>query len=82
MRELMRTNDVVFISFVESVLADNNISCAVLDQNMSVLDGSINMLPRRVMVDDDDHQQAVRAIREAGFSLDGQQLNVRPAGDV
>ena len=73
MRELLRTNDVVFISFVESVLSEREIACAVLDQNMSVLDGSMNMLPRRVMVDDADHAQAVRAIQEAGFSLDGRE---------
>ncbi len=50
MKELIRTNDAVVISFVESLLNDAGIDCLVADQNMSVLDGSIGILPRRVMV--------------------------------
>ncbi len=47
MKELLRTNDAVVISFVESLLRDAGIGCLVADQNMSVLDGSIGILPRR-----------------------------------
>ena len=54
MKELIRTNDAVIISFVESLLRDAGIGCFVADQNMSVLDGSIGILPRRIMVDADE----------------------------
>ncbi|MGB3391600.1 MAG: DUF2007 domain-containing protein, partial [Pseudaminobacter sp.] len=54
MIELVRTNDAVVISFVESLLRDAGIQCLVADQNMSVLDGSIGVLPRRILVPDDD----------------------------
>ena len=47
MNELIRTNDAVVISFVESLLRTPASSCLVADQNMSVLDGSIGILPRR-----------------------------------
>ena len=54
MKELIRTNDAVLISFVEALLKDAGIGSLVADQNMSVLDGSIGILPRRVMVDTND----------------------------
>ncbi|TIX76156.1 MAG: DUF2007 domain-containing protein, partial [Mesorhizobium sp.] len=50
MIELIRTNDAVIISFVESLMRDAGIGCFVADQNMSVLDGSIGILPRRILV--------------------------------
>ncbi|TIT58940.1 MAG: DUF2007 domain-containing protein, partial [Mesorhizobium sp.] len=53
MIELIRTNDAVIISFVESLMRDAGIGCFVADQNMSVLDGSLGILPRRIMVDAD-----------------------------
>ncbi len=54
MRELMRTNDPVLLSFVEALLGSAGMAVVILDQNMSVMEGSIGLLPRRVMVDDDD----------------------------
>lgn len=65
MRQLLQTNDPVLISFVESLLRDNQIDVVVLDQNMSVLEGSIGILQRRVMVPDDSLPQARRIMREA-----------------
>ena len=67
MKELIRTNDAVVISFVESLLRDAGIECLVADQNMSVLDGSIGILPRRVLVVDDDVEEARRIIADAGI---------------
>ena len=67
MIELIRTNDAVIISFVESLLRDAGIGCFVADQNMSVLDGSIGILPRRVMVTDDDLAAARRLLTDAGI---------------
>lgn len=68
MIELVRTNDAVVISFIESLLRDAGIAFLVADQNMSVLDGSIGILPRRVLVTEDDIQEARRLLSDAGIS--------------
>ena len=68
MIELMRTNDAVVISFVELLLKDAGIGCMVADQNMSVLDGSIGVLPRRVLVADDEVDAARRILVDAGIA--------------
>jgi len=68
MIELMRTNDAVVISFVEALLRDAGISCLVADRNMSILDGSIGILPRRVMVGEDDIAEARRILTDAGMA--------------
>jgi hypothetical protein len=68
MIELMRTNDAVLISFVESLLKDAGIGSMVADQNMSVLDGSIGILPRRVMVLEEDMDAARRILADAGIA--------------
>ncbi len=68
MKELIRTNDAVVISFVESLLRDAGISCLVADQNMSVLDGSIGILPRRIMVLEEDMTPARRILADAGIA--------------
>ncbi|MCH9764757.1 MAG: DUF2007 domain-containing protein [Alphaproteobacteria bacterium] len=65
MRQLLQTNDPVLISFIESLLKGNDIAVVVLDQNMSVLEGSIGVLQRRIMVPDDNFPQACRILREA-----------------
>jgi hypothetical protein len=70
LRELVRTNDPVLISFLEALLKSEGIVHIVLDQNMSILDGSLGILPRRVMVDSARHAFAVTLLKEAG--LDGE----------
>jgi Putative prokaryotic signal transducing protein len=67
MREIVRTNDAVLISAIEALLKGAGIRHAVLDQNMSVLDGSIGMLPRRIVVDEDVAGRARRLLIEAGL---------------
>lgn len=68
MIELIRTNDVVVISFVESLMRDAGIGCFVADQNMSVMDGSLGILPRRIMVDADRAEEARRIVTDAGMA--------------
>ncbi len=68
MIELMRTNDPVLISFVEALLRDAGLSYFVADQNMSVIEGSLGILPRRVMVSDDDLDAARQLLEEAGIA--------------
>lgn len=67
MIELIRTNDAVILSFVQSLLKDAGIECLLADQNMSVLDGSIGILPRRIMVREDNAEEARRILSEAGI---------------
>jgi hypothetical protein len=66
-RELVRTNDVVLITAIEALLKGARIEHLVLDQNMSVLDGSVGILPRRIMVADDDATAARRVLTDAGL---------------
>ena len=67
MIELLRTNDAVVISFVQSLLRDAGIDCLVADQNMSVLDGSIGILPRRILIGEDDLAEAKALLEDAGI---------------
>jgi hypothetical protein len=62
MKELLRTTDPVFLSWVVDSLEQHEIGVLVLDTHMSVLDGSIGILPRRVMVVDEDFSAAKRLI--------------------
>jgi hypothetical protein len=68
MKEIIRTNDQVLISYVEVLLRDAGIQIMVADQNMSVLDGSIGALPRRVLVADDDAEEARGILTDAGIA--------------
>lgn len=67
MRELMRTNDPVLLSYVEALLAAVDIDVAVLDVNMSVLEGSLGILPRRAMVADRHLANAIKVLEDAGL---------------
>jgi hypothetical protein len=67
MKELVRTNDVVLVSAIVALLDGAKIPHMVLDQNMSVLDGSLGILPRRVVVPDDHIPAARRLLQEAGL---------------
>ena len=65
MKELLRTNDLVRLSWVEALLADAGIECVVLDQHTSLVEGSIGAIQRRLMVAERDHERAHRLIAEA-----------------
>ena len=64
MRELVRTNDAVLISALEALLKAARIHHIVVDQNMSVLEGSIGIFPRRILVDEDEAAAARRHCRQ------------------
>lgn len=68
MIELLRTNDPVVISFAEALLRDAGIDHFVADQNMSVLEGSLGVLPRRLMVARDQAEQARKLLSDAGIA--------------
>ncbi len=67
MRELVRTNDAVLVSAVEALLDAAQIPHLLLDQNMSVLEGSLGILPRRVLVADEHAPAARRLLEDAGL---------------
>src|SRR5208282_1138491 len=68
MRELVRTNDAVLISAIEALLKGAQINHMVVDQNMSVLEGSIGIFPRRILVGENEFEAASRLLEEAGFA--------------
>jgi len=70
MEELLRTNDLVLISFVDALLREAGIDVWVADQNMSIIEGSLGVLQRRVMVPADRLEQARRLLREAGVGAE------------
>ena len=65
MKELMRSNDLVALSWAQALLEGAGIACLVLDGHTSVMDGSIGAIPRRVMVADRDLWLARRLIDDA-----------------
>jgi len=65
MREILKSNNPVDLSYAEAVLKDAGIDSVVFDENMSVLDGSMVILPRRLMVLDEDETRAVALLRDA-----------------
>jgi len=67
LREIVRTNDPVLVSAIQALLDAADIPHVVLDQNMSVLEGSLGILPRRMLVADDHVDAARRLLEEAGL---------------
>jgi hypothetical protein len=68
LRALLRTNDAVTISAVGALLDGAGIPHLVLDQNMSIVEGSLGIIPRRIMVPEADWTAARRLIAEAGLA--------------
>ncbi len=66
MRVLLKTNDPVLLNYAEVLLRDAGIDAVVFDGEASVMDGSLGMLPRRLMVLDEDEARA-RAVLSGGL---------------
>jgi hypothetical protein len=66
-RALSNGTDLVLISAIEALLNSARIRHIVADQNMSVLEGSIGIFPRRILVREDEIQMARRLLEDAGF---------------
>lgn len=67
---VVRTNDIVLISVLESILGQAGLSVFVADAHVSAVEGSIGAFPRRVMVPEDEVAQARRLIRDAGLEAE------------
>ena len=65
MRELLRTNDPVTLSWLQALLAEAGIGCIVLDSHTSIIEGSIGAIRRRVMVSDEDYLRARAVVAKA-----------------
>ena len=70
MKELIRTNDAVVLSFAQSLMKEAGIACLVADQAMSVLEGSLGLLPRRLLVATDDADEARSILTDAGLGAE------------
>ncbi|MGD8355756.1 MAG: DUF2007 domain-containing protein [Methyloceanibacter sp.] len=70
MKELIRSTDPVLISFVSALLKEAGIVFTVLDTNMSVMEGSIGVLPQRILVDGESVSRARAMLTEAGVGSD------------
>ncbi len=67
MKEILRTNDMVTLSWAQALLLDAGIEHHVFDQYTSAIEGSIFAIQRRLLVVDEDEGEAVRLLREAGI---------------
>ncbi|WP_372885728.1 DUF2007 domain-containing protein [Shimia sp.] len=68
MKELLRSNDPTIIAFASALLQGEGIDCFEMDVNMSILEGSIGIFPRRLMVRSDQIESAQRAMRDNGIA--------------
>lgn len=65
MKELIRSNDPVRLSFLTALLADSGMGALILDTHSSIMQGSIDILEQRLMVADDDLDRARALLIEA-----------------
>ena len=69
MKELFSTTDITKFVYAETILNSNDIVSFALDENISVLEGSIGILPRRLMVLENDYEQALELLEDFGLDL-------------
>jgi hypothetical protein len=71
MKELLRTTNPVLIPYATALLEGEGIDCFAMDVHMSTLEGSIGILPRRLMVRDQDLFRARAILRDNDVELEG-----------
>ncbi|HYM99666.1 MAG TPA: DUF2007 domain-containing protein [Aestuariivirgaceae bacterium] len=71
MVELLKSNDLVLISYVMHLLAEEGIEAMVFDEHMSAVEGSIGALPRRIMVDNDDLKRSKDVLGKNVLTING-----------
>lgn len=67
MKAILATNDPVMLSYAEALLTAEDIPCLVADVHMSVLEGSLGILPRRLLVTAEDREAAREILAVAGL---------------
>lgn len=70
MDELLRSNDAVLFSFAEALLSEAGIPHAAFDQHMSIVEGSLGILPRRLLVPREQIGAAREILIAAGLSAE------------
>ena len=69
MKELLRPTDPTLMAFAQMLLRGEDIACFEFDVNTSIIEGSIGILPRRLMVADRDHFVATAVMRDNDVDL-------------
>ena len=69
MKEVLRSNNPVDLSYAQSLMKDAGIDCLVLDSHAAIVEGSIGAIQRRLMVPDDDAEEARRILLDS--DIDG-----------
>ncbi|GHF37828.1 putative signal transducing protein [Seohaeicola zhoushanensis] len=69
MKELLRSTDPTIFAFANALLRGEDIDCFEIDVNMSVLEGGLGILPRRLMVRGDDYDRAAQVMRDNGIAV-------------
>ena len=67
MKGILHTTDITQIPFVKMLLSCEGIEAHSFDQNISSLQGSINIFPVRIMVLTKDYASATRILKENGI---------------
>lgn len=71
--ELVRSNDLVHLSWAQAMLAAEGIDCMIVDLHVSAIEGSIGAFPRRLLVAAEDQEHAERVLAQAAAAVvDGQ----------
>ena len=69
MKEVIRTNDLVKISKIESILLGAGIQYKLFDVHASILEGTINAIEKRVMVSNNNYEYALRLIKDQSIEI-------------
>ena len=64
MKEILRTNNLILISRIQSILNDAGIQNKLLDTHASNIEGNISAIQRRLVVSNDDFQQSQKLIND------------------
>jgi hypothetical protein len=65
MRMVLKSVNPVILSYAADILAQAGIESVIFDTHASIMDGSMAMVPRRLMVLDEDHERADFLLRQA-----------------
>ena len=66
MKELVRTNNPVLLSWLQALLTDAGIGSNIFDMHTSILEGSAGAISRRLVVAELDFRTAKNVLIEAG----------------
>ena len=65
-KEVARSTDPVRLSFLTALLSDGGVTAILFDTHTSIIQGSLGVLPQRLMVADDEYEDAVAILKSAG----------------